>query len=63
MGNENLQAFFDAHGGLRYWQTLLSTVEVELSAWGLLFRAKHIRPLRRAVVVVDTDDPRAVIRR
>jgi hypothetical protein len=29
----------------------------------LLFRAKHIRPLHRAVVVVDTDDPLAVIRR
>jgi hypothetical protein len=29
-----LQRICDAHGGLRYWQTL-STVEVELSAWGI----------------------------
>jgi hypothetical protein len=56
-----LQRILDAHGGLRYWQTL-SAVEVELSAWGFLFGAKHIRPLRHAVVVVDTDAPRAVIK-
>jgi hypothetical protein len=56
-----LQRILDAHGGLRYWQTL-SAVEVELSVWGVLFGTKHIRPLRHAVVAVDTDDPRAVIK-
>lgn len=56
-----LERILDAHGGLPLWQTL-SAVEVELSAWGLLFGAKHIRPLRHAVVVVDANDPRAVIK-
>lgn len=56
-----LERIVDAHGGLPYWQSL-SAVEVELSVWGLLFRAKHIRPLRHVVLVVDTDDPRAVIK-
>lgn len=58
---EALKRILDAHGGVEYWQSL-SAVEVSMSASGFLFRAKRIRPLRNAVVVVDTDDPRAVMK-
>lgn len=56
-----LRRILDAHGGLEYWQSL-SAVQVEMSAWGFLFRAKRIRPLRHAVITVDTDDPRVVMK-
>lgn len=51
----------DAHGGLGYWQSL-AAVEVEMSAWGFLFRAKRIRPQHHALVTVDTNDPRVVMK-
>lgn len=56
-----LNRILDAHGGLKYWQSL-AAVSVEMSAWGFLFVAKRVRPLRHAVIVVDTTDPRVVMK-
>lgn len=56
-----LQRILDAAGGMAYWQSL-SAVEVSMSAWGFLFRAKRIRPLHHAVITVDTTEPRAVMK-
>lgn len=56
-----LNRILEAHGGLRYWQSL-AAVEVSMSAWGFLFQAKRIRPLHHAVITVDTSDPRVVLK-
>ncbi|MFN8072900.1 MAG: hypothetical protein U0R66_13995 [Mycobacterium sp.] len=58
---EVVKRILGAHGGVEYWQSV-SAVEVSMSARGFLFRAKHIRPLNHAVVVVDAHDPRAVMK-
>lgn len=55
-----LSTIIDAHGGLDYWNTL-SSIDVEMSVRGLLFRTKHIRPLRHARLTVGTRDPYAVL--
>lgn len=56
-----LHRIMDAAGGVAYWQSL-AAVEVSMSAWGFLFRAKHVRPLNHAVITVDTTDPRVVMK-
>jgi hypothetical protein len=58
---EVLTRILDAHGGAKFWQSV-AAVEVTMSAWGFLFRAKHVRPLDHAVVVVDAHDPRAIMK-
>ena len=42
-----LDNILDAHGGLDYWRSL-SSIDLEMSARGFLFRAKHV-PLQRHV--------------
>ena len=56
-----LNRILEAHGGLQYWQSL-AAVEVSMSTWGFLFQAKRIRPLDHAVITVDTNDPRVVMK-
>lgn len=55
-----LDAILDAHGGMHHWRTI-SSIDVEMSVRGLLFRAKRIRPLRHARLTVGTRDPHAVL--
>ena len=59
--SQGLKRILDAHGGMQYWQSL-AAVEVSMSAWGFLFRAKRIRPLDHAVITIDTSDPRVVMK-
>jgi len=58
---EALNRILDAHGGVQYWQTL-AAVQARISASGFLFRAKRVRPQRDAVITVDTNDPRVVMK-
>jgi len=55
-----LDGIFDAHGGLDYWRSL-SSLDVELSAWGFLFTAKRVAPQRHARLTIDTRQPRVVL--
>lgn len=54
-----LPRILDAHGGLDYWNSL-SAIDVEFSANGFLFAAKHVPPLRHARLTLDTRTPHVV---
>jgi hypothetical protein len=55
-----LDGMFDAHGGLDYWRSL-STIDVEISAWGFLFTTKHVAPQNHARLTIDTREPRVIL--
>ena len=55
-----LDHILDAHGGLAYWRTL-SEIEIDMSAWGLLFTTKGIPTVSHQKMVVSTREPRVVI--
>jgi len=57
---EALGRIFDAHGGLDYWRSL-SSIDMELSAWGFLFTAKRITPQRHARLTISTREPHVVL--
>jgi hypothetical protein len=57
---EALGRIFDAHGGLDYWRSL-SSIDVEISAWGFLFTAKRITPQRHARLTISTREPHVVL--
>jgi hypothetical protein len=57
---EVLSTIFDAHGGLDYWRSL-SSIDVEISAWGFLFTAKRINPQRHAHLTISTREPKVVL--
>lgn len=57
---EGLRNVLDAHGGLDYWRSL-SAIDLEYSAWGFLFRAKRISPLRHAHLTISTQQPDVVL--
>jgi hypothetical protein len=58
--DEGLRNVLDAHGGLDYWRSL-SAIDLEYSAWGLLFTAKRISPLRHAHLTISTQEPDVVL--
>jgi hypothetical protein len=58
--NMVVKGILDAHGGLDHWRSL-STIDVEMSAWGLLFRAKHVTPLRHCHLTISTQSPEVVL--
>lgn len=55
-----LDPILDAHGGLDYWHSL-STVDLEMSARGFLFTAKHVRPQRHLRLTISTRTPEVVL--
>ncbi len=57
---EALSRIFDAHGGLEYWRSL-SSMDVEISAWGFLFTVKRITPQRHARLTISTREPHVVL--
>jgi hypothetical protein len=58
--NVALDSILDAHGGLDYWRSL-SSIDVEMSARGFLFRAKHVAPQRHVRLTVETRKPEAIL--
>lgn len=58
--NESLSKIFDAHGGLDHWRSL-SSLDVEMSAWGFLFTVKRITPQRHARLTISTREPHVVL--
>ena len=57
---EALSRIFDAHGGLDHWRSL-SSLDVEMSAWGFLFTVKRITPQRHARLTISTREPHVVL--
>jgi hypothetical protein len=57
---EALGRIFGAHGGLDYWRSL-SSIDVEISAWGFLFTAKRITPQRHARLTISTQEQKVVL--
>lgn len=57
---DGLERILDAHGGLAYWRSL-AVVDVEMSARGFLFAAKHVPRQRRVHLSISTGLPRVVI--
>ena len=55
-----LNRIFHAHGGLTRWRSL-SAVELEFSAHGFLFTAKHVPPQRHVRMTVSTRTPDVVL--
>lgn len=56
----SLDHILDAHGGLGRWRSL-TAIELEMSAYGFLFRAKHV-PLQHHVrLTISTRTPEVVI--
>lgn len=55
-----LGRILDAHGGLDYWRSL-SSLDVEMSAWGFLFTVKRITPQRHARLTISTREPHVVL--
>jgi hypothetical protein len=55
-----LDAILDAHGGLDYWRSL-SSVDVEMSARGFLFTAKHVPPQHHMHLTISTSTPEAIL--
>jgi len=60
MSTDALKRILDAHGGLDRWRSL-STIEVEMSAWGLLFTAKRVAPVRHSRLTINTQSPEVVL--
>ena len=57
---EALNRIFDAHGGLDHWRSL-SSLDVEMSAWGFLFTVKRVTPQRHARLTISTREPHVVL--
>jgi len=57
---EALNRIFDAHGGLDHFRSL-SSIDVEISAWGFLFTVKRITPQRHARLTISTREPHVVL--
>ena len=55
-----LDSILDAHGGLDYWRTL-SSIDLEMSAHGFLFRAKHVPPQRHVRLTISTRKPEVTL--
>lgn len=55
-----LRPILEAHGGVDYWRSL-SAIDVEFSAWGFLFTAKHVAPQQHTRLTVNTRIPEAVL--
>ena len=55
-----LNRIFDAHGGLDHFRSL-SSIDVEISAWGFLFTVKRITPQRHARLTISTREPHVVL--
>ena len=55
-----VKGILDAHGGLDHWATL-STIDVEMSAWGLLFTAKRVTPIHHSRLTISTQSPEVVM--
>lgn len=55
-----LDSILDAHGGLDYWRSL-SSIDLEMSAHGFLFRAKHVAPQRHVRLTIRTRTPEAIL--
>ena len=55
-----LDHILDAHGGLNYWNSLES-VDLEMSARGFLFAAKHVPRQRHVHLTISTRRPEAVM--
>ena len=55
-----LNRIFDAHGGLDYWRSL-SSIDLEMSARGFLFRAKHVAPQRHVRLTISTRTPEVTL--
>lgn len=58
--NCTLTRIFDAHGGLARWRSL-AAIELEMSARGFLFTAKHVPPQRRVRLTISTRTPDVVL--
>lgn len=56
----SLRHILAAHGGLEYWRSLQS-LEVEMSASGLLFTSKRIPPPRHLRLTVSTERPEVTL--
>lgn len=56
----DLDRILQAHGGLDYWRTL-SSIDLEMSARGFLFTAKHVPVQRRVHVSISTREPEVVL--
>ena len=55
-----LDGILDAHGGVDYWRSL-SAIDLEMSAHGFLFRAKHVAPQRHVRLTISTRTPQTVL--
>ena len=55
-----LDDILEAHGGLDYWRSL-SSVDVEMSARGFLFTAKHVRPQKHLRLTISTHVPEVIL--
>jgi hypothetical protein len=55
-----LDHILEAHGGLDYWRSL-SSVELEMSARGFLFTAKHVPPQQHVHLTISTRIPEVVL--
>jgi len=55
-----LDDILDAHGGLDYWRSL-SSIDIEMSAQGFLFRAKHVAPQRHVRLTINTRTPQVTL--
>jgi hypothetical protein len=55
-----LDRILDAHGGLDYWNSLTS-IDLEMSAHGFLFAAKHVPRQHRVHLTISTRKPEAVL--
>jgi len=55
-----LTDIINAHGGMKYWNSL-DSVEIEMSAGGVLFITKGVKPLNHARLTIFTTHPEVVI--
>ena len=55
-----LGRLLDAHGGLAYWRSL-SSIDLEMSAHGFLFTAKHVPPQRHVHLTISTRRPEVTL--
>ena len=55
-----LDRILDAHGGLSYWNSLQS-VDLEMSAHGFLFAAKHVPRQHHVHLTISTRKPEVVL--
>jgi hypothetical protein len=51
-----IEEIINAHGGEKIWNSI-DWIEAEISAWGFLFKAKHIPALQHVTVRASTKKP------